>query len=274
MNDFQDEYILNRQEYGSLFSYVVDERVNSIYYNGRSLWIEEGRENYPAKEIPEKEFINRFISLICNRSGKRIGATNPVLKISTGAITFVIVSDSISVNGPGFIIKKNKPTKRLTEEELCETGLCIKEDLKTIEDLVKAGRTILITGGRKKIRNDLIRYVTKFIGAGVRTVSIEKEIELKLATISPGKDVTEFEYEDESLKSVLETALLLEPGWIIIPDLENKDDEIVSGISGSGVSAIIGTGNGRKDLVSDVVIEIKEDKTNASSPCKINKIRY
>ena len=275
MNDFKEEYILTRQEYGSLFSYISDERVNSIYFNGKSFWIDEGNERYPAKEVPSREFTDRFISIVCNRCSKRLGATNPVVTVHTPVVSVTLISDTIAPDGPGFLIRKNKPIVRPDADELIRNGLCTKEDIEIMGDIVSSGRSFLIKGGNKTIRYDLMRHLTKYISATDRTVTIEENPELKLGSISSGKDVTELiAAKDNDILSLAETAGCLDAKWVLLPNLRKEDEKVLSYFEENSVSVGAATGGRDEAMCSDVMIEIKEDRKNAVSSYKISKIRY
>ena len=275
MNDFKEEYILSRQEYGSLFSYISDERVNTIYYNGKSFWIDEGNERYPAKEVPSREFTDRFISIVCNRCSKRLGATNPVVTVHTPVVSVTLISNAIAPDGPGFLIRKNKPIVRPDADELIRNGLCTKEDIEIMGDIVSSGRSFLIIGGNKTTRLELMRHLTKYIPPTDRTVTVEESPELKISSISPGKDVTELiAAKDNDILSLAETAVCLDAKWALLPNLRKENEMVLSYFEENSVSVGAATGGLVDTMCSDVMIEIKEDRKNAVSSYKISKIRY
>ena len=222
MAGFKDEYLLSRQEYGELFPYVSDDEVSSVFWNGKMLWITEIHGgSYPAKEVLEKDFIDKFVLLVCNRAGMRLGVATPIIHYVSHSLDFTFVHRSLSPMGTSFILKKKSVPKRPEPKEMMERGICTEDDLEQLEDAIKSQRSLVIVGAGVSDRTEILRFLSRYTRPECRTVVIDSGVGLDLLSLTPGKDIIELTVDcRKDVVSLTELAIDLDAAIIVYPELK------------------------------------------------------
>ena len=204
MEDFRNDYLLSRQEYGRLFPYIADDNVTEILWNGRSLWIDDRiKGRYMAPEKLSEAQAGHISMLIANRSGMMYGPVNPVLSWDTERLSICILSEYASKNGATFILKKRENDKGFTAKTLIDSGFCTEEDLSVIKEIVKEKTSFVICGEKGSDKVDLMRFMMRYIPVSDRVISMENEGKLSLVAHDADKDVMEIELTSDDIKNDL-----------------------------------------------------------------------
>lgn len=225
MNDFQKKYIMKRQDYGMLYPYLISDDVTDINWNGRQLWIddlEKGR--YMAPEILTEAFVERFVSLLSNISGEPFNRRNPVLEAETEELRISVVHSSVAHSGTAISLRKTPAVRRLDRVEMIQSGYCCEEVADFLVHCVRAHCSIAICGLPGAGKTELLKYLTKFIPASERVITIEDVLEIHYQKINPNKDCVEMKVaENFSYTEAIRASLRQMPRWIVLSEVRSTE---------------------------------------------------
>ena len=225
MNDFQKRFLLKRQDYGILYPYIVSEKVTDINWNGRQLWIddlEKGR--YLASEILSEVFVERFVLLLSNVSSLPFNRANPVLEAETEELRISIVHPSVAHSGATISLRKIPAVRRLEKAEMIQEGYCSKEICQFLIHCMQAHCSIAICGLPGAGKTELLKFLTKYIPATERVVTIEDILEIHYQKINPNKDCIEMKVaENFTYTEAIKACLRQYPKWIILSEVRSKE---------------------------------------------------
>lgn len=224
-SDFQKKYLLKRQDYGILYPYIISESVTDINWNGKQLWIddlEKGR--YMASDILPTAFVERLVSLLANITSVAFNRMNPVLEVETEELRISVVHGCVAHSGVTISIRKIPAIRRLEKSGMIRDGYCSEEILNFLENCVKAHCSIAICGLPGAGKTELLKYLTKFIPATERVITIEDVLEIHYGKINPNKDCIEMKVaENFSYTQAIKASLRQLPKWILLSEARSVE---------------------------------------------------
>lgn len=225
MNEFQKSYLLKRQDYGLLYPYLIEETVTDINWNGRQLWIddlEKGR--YMAAEILTGEFVERFAALLANLTNKPFNKSNPVMEIETEELRISIVHQSVVHSGITVSLRKIPAVRRLDKNDMVANGYCSEEVLDLLIYCITAHCSIAVCGLPGAGKTELLKYLTQYIPAAERAITIEDVLEIHYQKINPNKDCVEMKVaENFTYTEAIKACLRQLPQWIILSEARSTE---------------------------------------------------
>lgn len=225
MNDFQKKYLLKRQDYGILYPYIIEEHVTDINWNGRQLWVddlEKGR--YMAGEILTEEFVERFVTLLANETNRAFNKRNPVLEAETEELRISIVHQSVAHSGTTISLRKIPAVRRLEKSDMVVNGYCSEEVLDFLIHCITAHCSVAICGLPGAGKTELLKYLTQYIPAAERAITIEDVLEIHYQRINPNKDCVEMKVaENFSYTEAIKACLRQLPKWIILSEARSTE---------------------------------------------------
>lgn len=225
MNEFQKKFLLKRQDYGLLYPYLIEETVTDINWNGKQLWIddlEKGR--YMASEILAVDFVERFSSLLANLTNKSFNRTSPVLEVETEELRISIVHQSVAHAGITISLRKLPAVRRMEKSDMVINGYCSEEVLDFLIQCITAHCSIAICGLPGAGKTELLKYLTQYIPAAERAVTIEDVLEIHYQKINPNKDCVEMKVaEDFTYSEAIKACLRQLPHWIILSEARSTE---------------------------------------------------
>jgi pilus assembly protein CpaF len=224
-NDFQKKYMLKRQDYGILYPYIVEETVTDINWNGRQLWIddlEKGR--FMAPDMLPETFVDRFVLLVSNITNVPFNRMSPVLEAETEELRISIVHPCIAHSGTTISIRKIPAVRRLEKNEMIRSGYCSEEICHFLINCIAAHCTVAICGLPGAGKTELLKFLTKFIPAAERVITIEDVLEIHYQSINPNKDCVEMKVaENFSYSEAIKASLRQLPKWIILSEVRSEE---------------------------------------------------
>lgn len=225
MSEFQNRYILKRQDYGILYPYIISDSVTDINWNGRQLWIddlEKGR--YLAQEILTDAFVERLTILLSNVSGVPFNRANPVLEAETEELRVSIVHGSVAHSGTTISIRKIPAVRRMGRREMVESGYCCEEVCNFLYHCIRAHCSVAICGLPGAGKTELLKFLTKFIPATERVITIEDVLEIHFPKINPDNDCVEMKVaENFSYTEAIRASLRQLPKWILLSEVRSTE---------------------------------------------------
>lgn len=225
MNGFQEKYLLKRQDYGLLYPHIISDRVTDINWNGRQLWINDlDKGRYMAPEVLSPAFVERFVSLVSNMTGKVFNRRNPVLEAETEELRLSIVHDSVACSGVTISLRKIPAIRRMEKEDMVARGYCCEEIHNFLVNCVNAHCSIVICGLPGAGKTELLKYLTKYIPARERVITIEDIPEIHYQKINPNKDCVEMRVAEHfSYASAIKACLRQLPRWILLSEARSAE---------------------------------------------------
>lgn len=225
MNEFQKKYLLKRQDYGILYPYLVEDTVTDINWNGRQLWIddlEKGR--YMATEILPNAFVERFILLLSNVTSVPLNRMNPVLEAETEELRISVVHSCVARSGATISLRKIPAVRRLEKSEMVQSGYCSEEICNFLTHCIQAHCSIAICGLPGTGKTELLKFLTRFIPATERVITIEDTLEIHYPKINPNKDCVEMKVaENFTYTEAIKACLRQLPKWILLSEARSEE---------------------------------------------------
>lgn len=225
MDDFRERYLLGRQDFGLLFPYIEDENVTDINWNGRQLWIDDLQKGrYLAPEVLSEEFVERFSSLLSSVVSLSFNRTNPVLEAETEELRISIVHESVVRSGAAISLRKIPAIRRLRNGDMQDSGYCSKEVGAFLKNCVKAHCNVAICGMPGAGKTELLKFLTKYIPASERVITIEDTLEIHYPKINPEKDCVEMKVAERfTYTDAIKACLRQLPKWIILSEARSVE---------------------------------------------------
>ena len=225
MNEFQKKYLLKRQDYGLLYPYLIEETVTDINWNGRQLWIDDlVKGRYMAAEVLTGDFVERFAALLANLTNKPFNKSNPVMEIETEELRISIVHQSVVHSGITISLRKIPAVRRLEKNDMVANGYCSEEVLNLLIHCVTAHCSIAVCGLPGAGKTELLKYLTQYIPAAERVITIEDVLEIHYQKINPNKDCVEMKVaENFSYTEAIKACLRQLPQWIILSEARSTE---------------------------------------------------
>lgn len=240
MNEFQKDYLLKRQDYGVLYPYVMEDTVTDINWNGRQLWVNDLQKGrYMAPEILTEAFIERFSMLLSNLSDKPFNRENPVMEIETEELRICLVHSSVTCSGLSISLRKTPAIRRLKKEDMTVNGYCEEKILDLLIQCMAAHCSIAICGLSGSGKTELLKYLTQYIPASERAVTIEDVPEIHYQKINPNKDCVEMKVaENFSYIEAIKTSLRQQPNWLILSEAKSVEVRYLLESLGTGACGL------------------------------------
>lgn len=224
-NEFQKQYLLKRQDYGLLYPYVITESVTDINWNGKQLWIDDLKKGrYMAPEVLPENFVERFVSLLANVTGVSFNRMNPVLEAETEEMRISIVHSCVAHSGVTVSLRKIPAVRRMEKSEMVSEGYCSEEVCNFLLHCIQAHCSVAICGLPGAGKTELLKYLTKFIPATERVITIEDVLEIHYRKINPNKDCVEMKVaENFSYSEAIKASLRQLPKWILLSEIRSTE---------------------------------------------------
>ncbi len=225
MNDFQKRFLLKRQDYGILYPYIMMDSVTDINWNGKQLWIDDLKKGrYMAPETLSEMFVERFVLRLSNVSGLPFNRMNPVLEAETEELRISVVHSCVAHGGVTISLRKIPAVRRLEKGEMVQSGYCNEEMCDFLIRCVKAHCSIAICGLPGVGKTELLKFLTKFIPATERVITIEDVLEIHYQKINPNKDCVEMKVaENFTYTEAIKACLRQLPKWIILSEARSVE---------------------------------------------------
>ena len=225
MNDFQKKYLLKREDFGILYPYVISDTVTDINWNGSQLWIddlEKGR--YMAPEVLTDSFVDRFVLLLANVTSVPFNRSNPVLEAETEELRISVVHSCVAHSGSTISLRKIPAVRRMEKSEMIRSGYCSEEICNFLVYAIQAHCTIAICGLPGAGKTELLKFLTKFIPAEERVITIEDVLEIHYPQINPNKDCIEMKVaENFTYSEAIRASLRQFPKWLILSEARSVE---------------------------------------------------
>ena len=217
---FKDEY------YGPLIDFVKDDNVTDINFNGKDVWIDnlvKGR--YKADLILTKEFVESFSVRVADAVSEQFNQYKPLLEAETDVLRISIIHEAVANTGRSISIRKTPAIRRLNQEMMLESKYATEEIISLLQHCVEGKLNILICGLPGTGKTELLKWLTSFIPANDRVITIEDNLEIHYAAINNSKDCVELKVDMANFDYVdaIKACLRQNPQWILLSEARSTE---------------------------------------------------
>ncbi len=236
-----------------------DEEVTEIMVNGAGkVFIEKnGRLLDTERKFSSEEKLEEIIQQIASQGNRIVNESSPILdvRLEDGSRVNVVLPP-ISITGPAVTIRRF-PKKALTMKRLIEMEAITKEAAGFLENLVRAGYNIFISGGTGAGKTTFLNILSGFIPSDERVITIEDSAELQIQHV---RNLVRLEARNENIegenavtiRDLIRCALRMRPDRIVIGEVRDAVaiDMLQAMNTGHDGSLSTGHANSTADMIN------------------------
>lgn len=211
--------------YGVLYPYVRDEKITDIDYNGKDVWVRDCN-NYKRKidvEITDA-WVAQFTQRISNYVSKELNVQNPRLEAETPKLRLSIIHESAAVTGRSICIRKTPPYVRISVGDALKSGYADAKCLSLLYHCIKAHQVIMIGGEPGAGKTELAKFLSQFIPAEERVITIEDSLEWHYQDIRPDADCVSLQTGKYfTIDDAITACLRQNPKWLNVSELRGAE---------------------------------------------------
>jgi pilus assembly protein CpaF len=224
----EDAIAITPDFFGPLLSYVEDEDVTDIDYNGTDTWIRTCHGlRYRADELKDKmtkQFVTRLTSRIQTSVSKEFNPQHPLLEAETKVLRISIVHESVCNGRRSICIRKTPTSVRIDTRSSVESGYASPELLSFLRNAVKAHFNLTICGEPGVGKTEFAKYVSMQIPEKERVITIEDNLEWHYHELKPTADCVEMQVSPQfDYYMAIKACLRQNPNWIMISEVRGKE---------------------------------------------------
>lgn len=232
-------------QYGPFFPFIKNKDITDIDFNGKELWVRymtNERKKITDPSILEQlntRFINSFATNVANLVGKNLTPTENSIEAETEDLRISILHESVAVSGTCICIRKVPPVQRITPAKAIKEHYCEEKMLHFFANCIRARMTMVLCGEPCAGKTEFLKFLTRFIPADQKAITVEDTNEIHYRSINPGKDGIElrvnkyFSYEDALAK-----VLRLNPAWVMLSETRSTESKELVTCWSSGISGL------------------------------------
>jgi pilus assembly protein CpaF len=221
---------------------LLDENVSEIMGNPNSTWYAEraGRMEPQPGVAFDSGSLRTGLEVIANNLGKKLDDDNPLLnaQLPDGSRLCAYIPPAVKP-APGLTIRKFT-SRHFTVDDLIAHGSLTTQLAGFLQDLVRSGKTLLISGGTGTGKTTLLNVLAQAIPDDERIVTIEDTAELLIRkpNLVPFECQTDTYKQPVTFDDLLKTSLRCRPDRIILGEVRGTEartllDSFNTGHSGS-----------------------------------------
>jgi pilus assembly protein CpaF len=205
---------------------LLDDTVSEIMGNPNGQWWFERRGRLEHSEIVfDAKALRTGLEVIANKLSRKLDEAHPLLnaQLPDGSRLAAVLPPVVRPN-PAVTIRKFSKV-RFTVTDIIETGAMDEEIGDLLSGYIKAGKTMLISGGTGSGKTTLLNALADFIPEQERIVVIEDTSELRIG--KPNLLASECQTESHtgavSFNDLLKAALRWRPDRIILGEVRGEE---------------------------------------------------
>lgn len=218
------------RRFGILQELLQDSQITEIMVNGtQPIFVEKGGKiRQLSLRFESQEKLTQVIQQMVSEANRVVNEASPIVdvRLKDGSRVNVVLSP-VAINGPILTIRRF-PGKAITMEQLIAMQSISEEIAGFLEEKVKNGCNILVSGGTGCGKTTFLNVLSGFISQEERVITIEDSAELRLenqpnlvrmetrnANVEGCKEIT--------IRDLLKTSLRMRPDRIIVGEVRGKE---------------------------------------------------
>ena len=224
-----------------------DDRVTEIMVNGyQNIFVErEGKKSRWEKSFVSKEKLEDVVQQIAGKCNRVINENSPIVdaRLENGSRVNAVIYP-VALDGPILTIRRF-PEHAITMEDLIAKESITREAATFLEQMVKAGYSILIGGGTSSGKTTFLNALSNAIPHEERIITIEDSAELQIH-MEGNRAIT--------IRDLIRTALRMAPNRIIVGEIRGEEAVDLLQAWNTGHDGSLGTAhaNSTGDMISRV----------------------
>lgn len=238
---------------------IENPRITEIMINGKDhIFIEQaGRLSRWENGFDSEEKLNTIIQQIVAGCNRVVNEASPIVdaRLENGSRVNVVLKP-VALNGPIVTIRRF-PEKPMDMETLIKLGALEEGHCMFLENLVKAGYNIIVSGGTGSGKTTFLNALSDFIPKDQRVITIEDSAELQITGI---ENLVRLETRNANvegclpitIRDLIKTALRMRPDRIVVGEVRGAEavDLLQAMNTGHDGSLSTGHANSAADLLS------------------------
>lgn len=237
---------------------IEDEEISEIMVNGYDhIFIEKKGTIYEwNKRFSSREKLEDVIQQIVSSCNRVVNESEPIVDARlVGGERVNIVLSPPAVIGPIITIRRF-PRNVFTMEKMIENKSITKEAAAFLQDAVRAGYNIFVSGGTSSGKTTLLNVLSDFIPARERVVTIEDSAELQIKSVD---NLVRLETRNANssgcaaitIKDLIKTALRMRPDRIIVGEVRGAEvADMLQAMNTGHNSMSTGHANSAADMIT------------------------
>ena len=260
----KEKIMLRKSIYDSLKNYDIltelldDKNINEIMINSYDeIFIDRnGKYQRWNKKFESKEQLENIIQQIVGKINRIVNVSNPIVdaRLFDGSRVHIVLPP-IAIKGATVTIRKFP--EKITMKKLIEYGSVNVEVATFLEELVKNGYNIFISGGTGSGKTTFLNALSEFIPKDERVITIEDSAELNISHVD---NLVSLETRDKNVEGegeinmqmLIRAALRMNPDRIVVGEVRGKEalDMLQAMNTGHDGSLSTGHANSCFDMLS------------------------
>ncbi len=246
------------KNYDILTELLDDKSINEIMINAYDeIFIDKnGKYQKWDKKFESKEQLENIIQQIVGKINRIVNVSNPIVdaRLYDGSRVHVVLPP-IAIKGATVTIRKFP--EKITMKKLIEYNSLSVEAAKFLEELVKNGYNIFISGGTGSGKTTFLNALSEYIPNGDRVITIEDSAELNISHV---ENLVSLETRDKNVEGegeinmsmLIKAALRMNPDRIVVGEVRGKEalDMLQAMNTGHDGSLSTGHANSSYDMLS------------------------
>ncbi|MEE0348274.1 MAG: CpaF family protein [Lachnospiraceae bacterium] len=239
---------------------VEDSSITEIMINGvEDIFIEQaGKIHRLDKQFSSKEKLEDVVQQIVSKANRIVNEASPIVdtRLEDGSRVNIVLPPVALNNGPIVTIRKF-PEKAIDMGQLIAMNSITEEAARFMEQLVKAGMNIFISGGTGSGKTTFLNILSNAIPKDERIITIEDSAELQIRKIP---NLVKLETRNANvegknaitIRELIKCALRMRPDRIIVGEVRDAAaiDMLTALNTGHDGSLSTGHANSPEDMLS------------------------
>ena len=239
---------------------VEDSSITEIMINGvEDIFIEQaGKIHRLDKQFSSKEKLEDVVQQIVSKANRIVNEASPIVdtRLEDGSRVNIVLPPVALNNGPIVTIRKF-PEKSIDMGQLIAMNSITEEAARFMEQLVKAGMNIFISGGTGSGKTTFLNILSNAIPKDERIITIEDSAELQIRKIP---NLVKLETRNANvegknaitIRELIKCALRMRPDRIIVGEVRDAAaiDMLTALNTGHDGSLSTGHANSPEDMLS------------------------
>ncbi len=217
---------LKSENFGPLQTYVEDDMVTDINFDGKTVWVDDLRKGkYNTYLKLEQSFLNQFCTRISNVVSQNFNKFDNVLEAETDVLRISIIHESVANNGTAISIRKTPAVCRLSRQMIKQTKYCKEEVIEFLIACVRAHANIVFCGLPGSGKTELLKFLTRYIPMEEKVITIEDNLEIHFSAINPNHHCVELKVNEDMLShtKAIKVSLRQNAEWILLSEARSGE---------------------------------------------------
>lgn len=216
-----------KKAFPEIWKYLEDDDVTDLDFNCGTVWQSRVSVIPVTIENPllTEEYWENFSALVGKSVNCNFNPTDHTAMADTETLRITCLHKSQSKGGTTNVnIRKSHGGLRIDRDFALRTGYCEEETMNMLENCVRAHGNIVFCGLPSAGKTEGLKLFASVIPKYEKVITIEDVAEIHYPLINKGASCAELKVMDGNYKGPMETALRMNPRWIMLGEIRGTSD--------------------------------------------------